>query len=51
MLNTQHYKVRIKVEVQQSRERVAPFLTPWCCRYRKGSLRVTLDDGLYIYVT
>ena len=24
---------------------VAPFPTPWCSSYRKGSLRVTLDYG------
>ena len=36
---------------------VAPFPTPWCSSYRKGSLRVTLDYGrqlhffyLYIYI-
>ena len=35
------------------RKGVAPFLTPWYCIYRKGSLRVTLDYGrqqLYIYI-
>ena len=45
LLNTQHYKVRIKGKVEQSREGVAPSLTPWCSSYRKGSLRVTLDYG------
>ena len=43
LLNTQHYKVRIKGKVEQSREGVAPSPTPWCSSYRKGSLRVTLD--------
>ena len=43
LLNTQHYKVRIKDKVEQSREGVAPSRTPWCSSYRKGSLRVTLD--------
>ena len=43
LLNIQHYKVRIKVKVEQSREGVAPSPTPWCSSYRKGSLRVTLD--------
>ena len=43
--NTQHYKVRIKGKVEQSREGVAPPPTPWCSSYRKGSLRVTLDFG------
>ena len=28
---------------------VAPFLTPWCSSYRKGSLRVTLDYGRQLY--
>ena len=45
LLNTQHYKVRIKGKVEQSREGVAPSLTHWCSSYRKGSLRVTLDYG------
>ena len=45
LLNTQHYKVRIKGKVEQSREGVAPSPTPWCSSYRKGSLRVTLDYG------
>ena len=54
LLNTQHYKVRIKGKVEQSREGVAP--SPWCSSYRKGNLRVTLDYGrqlyfhLYIYI-
>ena len=45
LLNTQHYKVRIKGKVEQSKEGVAPSPTPWCSSYRKGSLRVTLDYG------
>ena len=45
LLNTQHYKVRIKGKVEQSREGVALSPTPWCSSYRKGSLRVTLDYG------
>ena len=52
LLNTQHYKVRIKGKVEQSREGVAPSPTHWCSSYRKGSLRVTLDYGrqlIYIY--
>ena len=49
LLNTQHYKVRIKGKVEQSREGVAPSLTPWCSSYRKGSLRVTLDYGRQLY--
>ena len=52
LLNTQHYKVRIKGKVEQFREGVAPSPTPWCSSYRKGSLRVTLDYGrqLYFYI-
>ena len=49
LLNTQHYKVRIKDKVEQSREGVAPSPTPWCSSYRKGSLRVTLDYGRQLY--
>ena len=50
LLNTQHYKVRIKGKVEQSREGVAPSPTPWCSSYRKGSLRVTLDNGRQLYL-
>ena len=49
LLNTQHYKVRIKGKVGQSREGVAPSPIPWCSSYRKGSLRVTLDYGRQLY--
>ena len=49
LLNTQHYKVRIKGKVEQSREGVAPSPTPWCSSYRKGCLRVTLDYGRQLY--
>ena len=49
LLNTQHYKVRIKGKVEQSREGVTPSPTPWGCCYRKGSLRVTLDYGHQLY--
>ena len=39
---TQHYKVRFKGKVEQSREwSSASIPTPWCSSYRKGSLRVT----------
>ena len=50
LLNTQHYKVRIKGKVEQSREGVAPSPTPWCSSYRKGSLRVTLNYGRQLYL-
>ena len=49
LLNTQHYKVRIKGKVKQSRKGVAPSPTPWCSSYRKGSLRVTLDYGRQLF--
>ena len=50
LLNTQHYKVRIKGKVEYSREGVAPSPTHWCSSYRKGSLRVTLDYGRQLYL-
>ena len=50
LLNTQHYKVRIKGKVEQSREGVAPSPTHWGSSYRKGSLWVTLDYGRQLYV-
>ena len=50
LLNTQHYKIRIKGKVEQSREGVAPSPTHWCSSYRKGSLRVTLDYGRQLYL-
>ena len=49
--NTQHYKVRIKGKVEQSKERRALSPTSWCSSYRKGSLRVTLDYGPQLYFT
>ena len=49
LLNTQHYKVRIKGKVEPSREGVAPSPTSWCSSYRKKSLRVTLDYGRQLY--
>ena len=49
LLNTQHYKVRIKGKVEPSREGVPPSPTSWCSSYRKGSLRVTLDYGRQLH--
>ena len=49
LLSTQHYKVRIKGKVEQSREGVVPSPIHWCSSYRKGSLRVTLDYGRQLY--
>ena len=42
LLNTQHYKVRIKGNPKKG---VAPTTSPRCSSYRKGSLCVTLDYG------
>ena len=50
LLNTQHYKVRIKGKVEQSRERISALPTHWCSSYRKGSFRVTLDYGRQLYL-
>ena len=50
LLNTQHYKVRIKDKVEQSKNGVAPSPTPWCSSNRKGSLLVTLDYGRQLYI-
>ena len=49
LLNTQHYKVRLKGKVKQSKEGVAPSPTPWCSSYRKGSNQVTLNYGRQLY--
>ena len=43
LLNTQQYKVRIKGKVGNPEKGVAPSPSPWCSRYRKGGLLVTLD--------
>ena len=43
LLNTQHYKVKIK-------GKVAPSPTLWCGSYQKGSLQVTLDYGRQLYL-
>ena len=45
LLNTQHYKVRIKGKVEQSRGRSSAL--PYT--YRKGSLRVALDYSRLLY--
>ena len=50
LLNTQHYKVRIKGKVEQSREGVAPSPTHWCSSYRKGILRVTPMVANFTYI-
>ena len=50
LLNTQQYKVRIQGKMEPSRKGVAPFPTPQCSSYRKGSLLVALDYGRQLYV-
>ena len=53
LLNTQHYKVRIKGKVEQSRERSSALpYTFGVVAMEKGGLRVTLDYGrqLYLYI-
>ena len=51
LLNTQHYKVRIKGKVEKSWGRSSVLPTPWCSSCRKGCLRVTLDYGRQLYFT
>ena len=51
LLNTQHYKVRIKDKWSTLRKVVALSLTPWCSSYWKGS--IVLNYGLptkFIYL-
>ena len=50
LLNTQHYKVLIKGKMKPSRERNSFFPTPLCSSYRKGSIRVTLDNGHQLFL-
>ena len=45
--NTQHYKVQIKDKVEQWS---STFSSPWCSRYQKGSLQVTLDYSHQLYL-
>ena len=47
LLNTQHYKVRVKWS--NPGKEVAPSPTPLYSSYWKGSLRVTLDYGRQLY--
>ena len=49
LLNTQHYKVRMKDKVEQSRERSIALPTCWCSSNRKGSLRVILDYDCQLF--
>ena len=55
LLNTQHYKIVLRVQWSNPGKGEAPSPTPWCSSYRKGSLWVTLEYGrriylLYIYI-
>ena len=50
LVKTQHYKVRIKGKVEQSREGVASSPAPWCSNYQKGNLQVTLDYSRLLYL-
>ena len=45
LLNTQHYKVRIKGKVEHPEKGVVPSPTPRCSSYWKGILQVALDCG------
>ena len=42
LLNTQHYKVRIKGKVEHSRKWSSTFPTPRCSCYLKGSHRINI---------
>ena len=50
LLNTQQYKVRIKVKWSNPGKEVAPSPTPRCSSYWKGSLLVALDSGCQLYL-
>ena len=54
LLNTQHYKVRIKGKVKQSKEiELCPSPTTWCSSYWKGSLQLwspTLLICTFVYI-
>ena len=50
LLNTQQYKVCIKVKVEQSRKGIVPSPTPRCSSYWKGSLLVSLNYGRQLYL-
>ena len=56
LLNTKHYELWIKGKVDNPWKGAAPFPTPQCSSYWKGSLQVALDYShllyfyLYIYI-
>ena len=50
LLNTQHYKVKIKVKWNNSSKGVAPSPTSRCNSYWKGDLQDTLDCDHQLYL-
>ena len=50
LLNTQHYKVRIKGKVEKSKKRSSTSPTPWGSSDWKGSLWISLDYGCQLYL-
>ena len=50
LLNTQHYKVKIKVNWSNPGKGVVPSPTSWCSSSGKVSLRVILDYGCQLYL-
>ena len=49
LLNTHHYKVRIKGKWSDQRKEVASTSTPRYRNYSKGSLRVSFNYGRQLY--
>ena len=49
LLNTQHYKVRIKGKVEQFREWRSALPSPQCGSYWKRSFQVTPNHGRQLY--
>ena len=43
-------RYRSRVKWSNPGKGVAPFLTPWCSSYRKGSLQVTLNYSSQLYL-
>ena len=50
LLSTQHYKVRIKGKVEQSRKGVAPSPTHWCSSYRKVQEGVLCNTAFPVHL-
>ena len=51
LLNTQRYKVRLRIKWSNPGKGVAPYPTPRCSSYWKRSPRVALNNGRQIYFT